>query len=1163
MKDFVHLHLHTHFSFLDATNKILHPTDPKSKESPLMDAVRAHGQRAVAVTEHGNLCSAIQFYNAARDKDLKPIIGCEVYVTPGSHRERKPTEGKRAHHLLVLASDLTGYHNLIKLVSAAHLDGMYYRPRVDHELLAKYNAGLIATSGCMSSEVSTAILAGDLKKAEALIEWHAATFDGRFYLEVQRNSIAEQETINRALFDFSARMNLPLVATNDCHYLRPEDAKPHDILLCVGTNKTIHETKRKKYQSEAFYLRSTEEMYDLFSDHPEAAANTAEIAERCNLDISMGGFIYPQFDTGGRAINEVFEEMTREGLDRRFEKLARKFSDPVEWTNARREYDDRLAGELALIEEKGFAGYLLIVQDFMNWARRNDVRVGPGRGSAAGSVACWALGITDIDPVRYSLLFERFLNPERADNPDIDCDFCAHGRDRVIEYVTKKYGEDNVCQIATFGTLKAKAAVRDVGRALGYPYGEVDKLAKLIPGDLNITLDDAVKKDSELRSFLDANAWAREIMEGARALEGSVRNPGKHAAGLVIAPQPLTELVPLMRDKDGYVMTQWDKNDVEKSGLIKFDFLGLKTLTIIDKALALIKSTRGVEIDIDEIAMDDAKTFDLLSQGLTTGVFQLESRGMKELLLRIAPRTIDEIVALVALYRPGPIGSGMIDTFIASKKGEQAVVYELPMLEEYLRETYGMMVYQEQVMQVANAVAGFSLGQSDLMRRAMSKKDKNKMVTFSEKFLKGAAEREVPAAKAEKIWDQMEKFAEYGFNKSHSAAYGVVAYQTAWLKANYPIEFMAELLTLDAGDTDKLHTMVNEVREMGLEILPPDINHSVLDFMVEDGRIRYGLAGIKGIGEGAIEAIVGARAKAGSFRSISHLMEHLDTQTVNRRVLESLVRAGAFDELEPNRARLFMGLDTVMERASREARDRASGQVSLFGSATPASAAPVESTLPEAPPWSDQEKLDHEKLAFGFFLTGHPLRQYAKIIRKYTTHTCESLREITASVAATVGVIVTERKFRDTPRGRMAILEVEDLTGSFEAIVYSEPCAKYESLIKSDEPLLMKGRAEAPEDRGPKIFVEEVTPLASAQRSLGDELHIRLASERMSEGAVDMLKRIVTNAKRGRCRPVLRVALPGVGDAVLRLPPHLGVEPSDELIADIEQLLGRDVVMFS
>ncbi|MCB1152349.1 MAG: DNA polymerase III subunit alpha [Deltaproteobacteria bacterium] len=1152
MNQFVHLHLHTHFSFLDASNKI----------PELMRAAEERNMPAIAVTEHGNLCSARAFYKGAKNHGIKPIIGCEVYVTPGSHTDRS-ANNRKSNHLVLLAENATGYHNLIKLVSKAHLDGMYYRPRIDHALLEQYNEGLICTSACMSGEVAVAILNGDEKEAMRIAGMHKDIFGDRYYLEIQENEIEEQATVNAGVVKLAKKLDIPLVATNDCHYLNREDWKSHDVLLCVGTGKTVNETKRKRYGSSAFYLRDAKEMSDLFADYPQAIKSTLEIAERCNLEMESGGFIFPGYDTPrGMSLDDTIREMSFEGLQKRMRRIERGYEDTREFARNQTLYPERMETELSLICERGFAGYLLIVQDFMNWARDRDIPVGPGRGSAAGSLVCFALGITDIDPLRYGLLFERFMNPERQDNPDIDCDFCANGRDRVIEYVTEKYGADNVCQIGTFATMKAKAVIRDVGRALGYPYADVDKVAKLVPDALDITLDKAHKEDSEFRGFIEENAWAKELFDNARALEGITRHIGKHAAGVVIAPEPLTEYVPLTRDKDGLVITQWDKNDVEESGLIKFDFLGLKTLTVIDKALDLIRRTHGEAPDLNTIPMNDPKAFELLCSGHTTGVFQLESKGMKDLLIRIAPSSIDDIVALVALYRPGPIGSGMIDDFIAAKKGEIEVTYELPVLEEFLEETYGMMVYQEQVMQVATAVGGLSLGASDLMRRAMSKKKLKDMEKFQVDFTAGAKDKGIDPQKAGHIWDLMEKFAAYGFNKSHSAAYGVVAYQTAYLKANYPLEFMAALLTMDADNTDKLATKINEVREMKYEILPPSINKSERDFLVEGDKIRFGLAGIKNVGEGAIEAIVSTREKTGPFTGVTQMLEEVGVAHLNKRVVESLVKAGCFDDLQPNRARLLAGVDKLFDHATRVAREKASGQSNLFGAIGGMEQTSQEVPLPDAEPLSDAELLDVEKEAFGFFLTGHPLRQYETIIKRYTNFTCETLKETQGRVSATVAAVITDRRFRDTSRGRMAILQVEDLTGVFEAIVYNEAFVKCETLLRGDAPLLLTGKAECNE-KGPKIYVDEAHLLADAHRAMGEEVHIHLPQGPVADGTIEMLQNILRKSGRGACRPVLHYVVPGTGEVLMKFPKDFSVRPSDELVASVEQLLGRDVVMFS
>jgi len=1134
MSEFVHLHLHTNYSLLDATIRI----------DELVERVLALGQPAVAVTEHGNLYSTPCFYRTARARGLKPIVGCEIYVTPGKHTDRSP-QMKRSNHLVLLVENLVGLKNLIKLVSKAHLDGFYYRPRCDHDLLEEFSEGLVCLSACLSGEVPSAILENKFSEAERIADWHRSVFKDRYYLEIQHNGLERQEKVNEGILKISQRLDIPLVATNDCHYLFPRDAKSHDVLLCIGTGKKVAETARKKYESEGYYLRSSEEMAKLFSDTPEAVKNTLEIAERCNLEWEFGGFLFPGFEVPEeKTLESTLVEMAREGLKGRLKKIKKGFPEKALWKSKKAEYEKRLELELDLITERGFAGYLLIVQDFMAWARDHDIPVGPGRGSAAGSLVCYSLGITDIDPIRYGLLFERFMNPERQDNPDIDCDFCAFGRDRVIEYVTEKYGKDNVCQIATFGKLRAKAVVRDVGRALGFPYADVDKVAKLIPNDLNITIDEAIKKDSAFRQFIEQNAWAGELIEFGRALEGHPRNIGKHAGGVVISPEPLTRLVPC---------------------LIKFDFLGLKNLTIIDKALGLIEKSHGLQIDMNEIPMDDKKTFELLASGHTTGVFQLESPGMKELLIRIAPETIDEVIANVALYRPGPMKSGMLDDYIAGKKGKKKVVYELPVLEEHLKETYGMMVYQEQVMQVATAVGGFSLGMSDLLRRAISKKKTDQMDKFKSRFLEGAKKKKIPQTKAKRIWDLMEKFGEYGFNKSHSAAYGVVAYQTAFLKANYPLEYMAALLTMNCGASDKqLAAKINEVREMGFEVLPPEVNRSEHDFTVEDGKIRFGLAGVKNVGETAIGAIIKARKEHGEFDSLHKLVETVDQQQMNKRVVESLVRAGCFDAVNKNRAQLLACVDPALEHAHRVLREKEIGQGTLFGGGSGASKKNDDRFLPDVPVWTENEFLENEKLAFGFYLTGHPLRQYAKIINNNATHTCETMKDLGRRTDVKVAGVISQRKYKDTARGRMAILAVEDLTGSFEAVVYNDAFERTENLLRSEQPLIFVGKAESTEEKGPKIYVDDVFLLSEADKEkVESSFHIQLPQTGVTKSIVASLGKILSRADRGNVRCVLHVFVPGSGEARMELGDKFELEPNERLVSDIEELLGPGAVMFS
>ncbi len=1152
MGNFVHLHLHTHFSFLDASNQI----------PQVMEAAKADGQSAVAVTEHGNMSSALQFYKKGKEVGVKPIIGCEAYVATGRHTERNPNN-RRIFHLVLLAMNSVGYANLVKLTSIAHLDGFYYKARIDHELLQQYNEGLICLSACLSGEVPSAIRDNKMPEALKIAAWHRDLFGDRYYLELQHNGIDGQEEVNRGLIEISKKLDIPVVATNDCHYLKPEDSKAHDALLCIGTGKLISDEKRKRYGSDQFYFRSAQEMTELFQETPEAVANTVAIAERCNLELEYGDYLFPIYSVPeNMTIESQFREMSAKGLERRFDAILKGVEGAKEISEKKELYNQRLENELQMISDRGFAAYFLIVQDFMNWARDNKIPVGPGRGSAAGSLVSYALGITNIDPLRYGLLFERFMNPERSDNPDIDCDFCAHGREKVIEYVTKKYGQEKVCQIATFGTLKAKAAIRDVGRVLGYPYADVDKLAKMIPDVLNITLHDALEKSAELREFNDANVWVQEIMEYAKSLEGMNRQTGKHAAGLVIAPKDIKEYVPLQRDKDGFVMTQWEKGDVEAYGLIKFDFLGLKTLTIIDHAIDMIERNHGIRIDIDNIPMDDAKSFKLLASAQTAGVFQLESRGMKDLLLRIAPTSIDEIVALVALYRPGPMS--MLDDYIARKKKEQPVTYELPVLEEILKETYGMMVYQEQVMQVGTSVGGLSLGASDKLRRLMSKK--KPMDEYRTLFMKGAKERGIAEGSAKKIWDQMEKFAEYGFNKSHSAAYAVVAYQTAYLKANYPLEFISSLLTMECAESDKsekIKVKINQVQEMGYKILSPDINASDKEFGVEDGKIRFGLMGVKNVGGNAIDAIIEGRKSGGSFIGLNHFLQTVSHQQVNKRAVESLIGAGAFDSIHPNRARLVNGMEMAFDKAARIIREKESRQQSIFARLGEEQIGlPSDDDMENVNAWSETENLENEKGALGFYLTGHPLQQYASMIAKYTNHTCETLKRVKGKVDARVAVIITGRRFIDSKRGRMAVLTVEDLTGTFEAFVYSDVLPTITDLISAEKPVLLMGRAEAGE-QSVKLIVTKAADLESADREIGDEMNIRIRSSGITGGAIEMLEKLLGNAARGRCRAIIRVEAPGVGEAVMTLPQEYSVQPGDDLIGAIEKLLGSGVVHFS
>ena len=921
--NFVHLHLHTQYSLLDGA----------IRPSALIDRALEFNMPAVAVTDHGNVFGALEFYNLARKKGIKPIIGCEVYVAAGSRHDRTPPVrgGAGAYHLILLVKNQKGYRNLCRLLTLAYTEGFYYRPRVDKELLAEHNEGLIALSACLHGEVSHNLSGGRVREAEEAARLYRDIFrDRRFFLELQHNGMEEQEKVNQGLLEVSRNCDVPVVATNDCHYLRKEDSKYHDILICIQTGKTVADTNRLKFATDEFYFKSPEEMAAAFSDVPEAVANTIEIAERCNLEFDLGEHHLPEFPVPpGRTLESMLEEKAKAGLEARLKAMdggdGQDGEGGVKWR-----YYERLVKELKVIEGMGFAGYFLIVTDFIEYARSQGIPVGPGRGSAAGSLVAWSLGITNLDPIRYNLLFERFLNPDRISLPDIDIDFCFERRDEVIKYVTEKYGADNVTQIITFGQMKARAVIRDVGRVLDMPYGEVDRIAKLVPPTLNITLKEALAGEPKLKKLVDEDPRVAELMDAAIALEGLPRHASTHAAGVVISNLPLVEYLPLYKGtKDEVVTTQFSMKDVERIGLVKFDFLGLKTLTVIDKALKHIKASRGDELDIDSIPLDDDETYALVASGCSNGIFQLESSGMKELLRKLKPTCFEDLIAAVALYRPGPLQSGMVDDFIKRKHGRVPVVYDLDEVKPILETTYGVMVYQEQVMEIARVLAGYTPGDADVLRKAMGKKIPEEMLKQRARFLDGAKKNKLPRAKAEKIFDLMAKFAGYGFNKSHSAAYALIAYQTAYLKAHYPVEFMAALLSSDMDNTDQVVKYINECRDMNIAVEPPDINGSAREFTVSGPVIRFGLGAVKNVGASAIEEILNLREE-GPFASLVDFLVRVDGRKVNRKVTESLIKSGAFDFTGKPRALLFASLEPAMEAAATVQRDRDSGQHSIF-----------------------------------------------------------------------------------------------------------------------------------------------------------------------------------------------------------------------------------------
>ena len=1151
--NFVHLHLHSQYSLLDGAIKL----------DELVARAKEFKMPAIAVTDHGNMFGAIEFYSKAMSAGIKPIIGCEVYVAPGSRFTKGNARGssEASYHLVLLCMNRIGYKNICHLVSSAYREGFYYKPRIDWELLAEHNEGLIALSACLGGELPTMINLNHPEEALQRATEMAQVFDqDRFYLELQENYLPEQAKANAGLISIAGELGLPLVATNDCHYLSREDAFAHEVLLCIQTGKTMDDPGRMRFPNDEFYVKSPQEMIQLFPEQPEAIVNTIKIAERCNLDLDFGTYHFPQYEKpADKTLDDVLEELSRSGLKERLIEI-RQLRDLSE--EDLQIYQDRLVEELTCIKQMGFPGYFLIVADFINWGKDHDIPVGPGRGSAAGSLVAYALRITDIDPIPYNLLFERFLNPERVSMPDIDVDFCIYGREKVIEYVRQKYGAENVAQIITFGSMLAKGVLRDVGRALNIPYGEVDKIAKLVPNVLGINLTQAIKQEPQLKALIDKDPKIKELVKISLALEGLTRHASTHAAGVVVTPKPLTEYLPLYVDpKSGGQVTQYPMSYVEKIGLVKFDFLGLKTLTVIENAVRIIREGKDPDFNLQLIPIADKETFELLSRAETTGVFQLESSGMKEYLVKLKPNCFEDLIAMVALYRPGPLGSGMVDSFIKRKHGTEKFRYDFPQLEPILKDTYGVIVYQEQVMLIAQTLARYSLGGADLLRRAMGKKKAEEMAKQKKIFLAGAAENKLNLKKAEAVFDLMEKFAAYGFNKSHSAAYALIAYQTAYLKAHYPVEFMAALLTEDMENTDKVIKNIGEVRAMGVKVLPPDINASERSFTVADEVMRFGLGAVKGVGAAALDSIQLVR-KDKPFCSLQDFCERVDLRKVNKRVGEVLIKCGAFDSLGGKRAQFLAALEDSMEIGQRLQRELESGQDSLFGTQEILSAGGNGyGDLPDIEEWDEKTLLSYEKESLGFYVTGHPLARYSDSIKRFTTCDAAGLPERTDKEQVRVCGIVSGMKELITKKGdRMAFITLEDLSGSVEVIVFPEVYSAAMEFIKGEDPLLVSGELDVGEEAC-KILATEISLLRDVKETLAKLVHIRLTTPGLDELQMRQLKGIVQRY-RGHCDVQLHITIPNRSETVINLPDQLRMAATDEAMADAEKLFGYTVMNF-
>ncbi len=1165
MTDFVHLHLHTEFSLLDGACRI----------DELLDEAERLKMPALAVTEHGNMFSAVVFHDAARKRGITPILGCEVYVAPGDRRDKSGTPGETANHLVLLAENEKGFKNLIKLVSSGYTEGFYYKPRIDKEILAQHAEGLIGLSSCLKGEVACGIRAEQAGKAlAAAAQYRDILGKGNFFLEMQFQGIEEQRIVNNGLLPIARDLEMPLVVTNDVHYLRHGDHKPHDILLCIGTGKSVNDENRLKYHGDQFFLKTAAQMAEVFGDYPDAMQNTLLIAERCDVTIPSGQNHLPKFAVPeGFTLDDYFEHVVREGYQQRLERL-RRLDAAAQLRHTIAEYDERLAYEIAMIKKMEYPGYFMIVWDFIRHAREKGIPVGPGRGSAAGSLVAWALRITDVDPLHYDLIFERFLNPERVSLPDIDVDFCERRRGEVIDYVTTKYGRENVSQIITFGTMKAKAVIRDVGRVMDMPYADVDRIAKQIPPALDMTLEKALAENPVLRDMARADSRVNDVLEMGKRLEGVARNAGVHAAGVVIAPGPITDYAPLFKSNRDEITTQWAMKEVERVGLLKMDFLGLSTLTLIQDALSEIKRTENIVLDIDNVPLDDAKTYQLFVDGQTYGIFQFESSGMREILRRAKPQRLEDLIALNALYRPGPLKGGMVDDYINRKAGRSQVKYDLPALEPILADTYGVIAYQEQVMRMASVVAGFTMGQSDVLRMAMGKKDPKVMAKQREAFMKGALEKGVNEKKASKIFELMEFFAGYGFNKSHSTAYAFLAYQTAYLKANFPRHFAAALLTIEAANTEKLSVYISESRERGIQVLPPDINESQLHFTVVPEGVRFGLTAIKGLGEGAIRSLIDVRERTGRITSIHQLCEELDLRLVNKKVLEALVRSGACDSLNPKgiglaagRAKLFGAVDSAIEHGNRSQRDREQGQAGLFGGGEEGGLSIIR--LPDAPAWTEMELLAHEKEALGLYLSGHPIDRHADALRAFGAKTVGdlTLSDIPPGVEGAPGRLVIDDLYvggivggfrgLKTKRGDpMCVFTLEDHQGSVEVVVFPEMYGKHRMLIENGALLLVRGKFERDEENS-RFQCTDILPLALLKERLSRGVRIRLKAPCPRE-TIEALWELMT--KHRGDRPVaVEVELNGGSRHLIvraEVTQSIRVRTSEQFVADVERICG-------
>lgn len=1149
---FIHLRVHSDFSMVDGLQKI----------NPIVGAAAANNMPALALTDQMNMCGLVRFYGAAHGKGIKPIVGADFWV-------QSDELGDEQFRLTLLAMDNDGYQNITLLISRGYQRGhVQGRPVIDKSWLAEHAKGVIVLSGGREGDVGKFLLKGNRQMTEQCVAFYQTHFPDAYYLELLRTGRPDEEVYLHMAVAIATEFELPVVATNEVVFLNADDFDAHEIRVAIHDGYTLMDKRRPRRYSPQQYLRSQEEMAELFADIPEALENTVEIAKRCNVTVRLGEYFLPNFPTGDMTTEDFLVAKSKEGLEERLEFL---FPDPAVRAERRPEYDERLDVELKVINQMGFPGYFLIVMEFIQWSKDNGIPVGPGRGSGAGSLVAYALKITDLDPLEFDLLFERFLNPERVSMPDFDVDFCMDRRDEVIEHVSEMYGRDAVSQIITFGSMAAKAVVRDVGRVLGHAYGFVDRISKLIPPDPGMTLAKAFEAEPKLPELYEQDEEVKDLIDMARRLEGVVRNAGKHAGGVVIAPTKITDFAPLYCDDEGHhPVTQFDKNDVEYAGLVKFDFLGLRTLTIIDWALGMINPRLAKEgkppVDIAAIPIDDKKSFDLLQRYETTAVFQLESRGMKDLIKRLRPDCFEDMIALVALFRPGPLQSGMVDNFIDRKHGNEAISYpdekwQHESLKPILEPTYGIILYQEQVMQIAQTLAGYTLGGADMLRRAMGKKKPEEMAKQRAGFEEGAVKNGVDGELAMKIFDLVEKFAGYGFNKSHSAAYALVSYQTLWLKTHFPAEFMAAVMTADMDNTDKIVTLVDECQRMGLTVIPPDVNTGRYRFSVnEDGHIVYGIGAVKGVGEGPIDAILSARDQDGPFRDLFDFCNRVDIKKLNKRVMEKLILSGAMDRLGPHRAALMATLEEAMRAAEQHAKAQAVGQVDMFGVLTE-EIDDVKKAFANVPHWPDKVWLEGERETLGLYLTGHPINQYSSELRRYTSGRLCDLHPTSRDTVTTAAGLVIAARSMVTKRGnKMGIFTLDDRSGRLDVTLFSEALEKYEELMQKDRILVVSGQVSFDDfSGGLKMSARELLDINDARERFARAIRISLDEQRIDDRFFPRLCEILEPARAGVCPVQVNYRRPG-SRVRLTLGTEWRVTPTDQLIDDLRVLLGRERV---